>query len=406
MTTNPIAAMKGELTSIQRWESTIRALVDWDPPGAFNRLKQSVDGMLGGWSVGIKDIIDVQGMTTRCNVDFLPVDPAPKNAAVVETLINLGAFVLAKTVTTSFAFLDPGVTRNPWNSNHTPGGSSSGSAAAVASGMVRLALGSQTVASVNRPASYCGVVGFKPTFGRLSTAGIFPFAPSVDTVGFFTRGVSDMQTVGSALFREPVGSLAMPMRIGLVKNLQTTSAEEEMLKVLESSGKRLAAAGFSVYPMALPVESAEAYGHHFSLIAAEAAQVHEKLFPQYAQLYPPKLRELLVEGKGVTSEKLNQIQAHRGALRQSIEGLFEDVDVMLSPSAPGPAPEGLSGTGDPRFSLIWTYTGCPTLTLPVTLSRNALPIGLQLVGPPMKDMSLLSAARAIESILPFRSRPG
>lgn len=129
-------------------------------------------------------------------------------------------------------------------------------------------------------------------------------------------------------------------------------------------------------------------------------------FPNTRNFIPPKLRELLVEGKRVTSEKLNQIQAHRGALRQSIGGLFEDVDVMLSPSAAGPAPEGLSGTGDPRFSLIWTYTGCPTLTFPVTLSRNALPIGLQLVGPPMKDMSLLSAARAIESILPFRSRPG
>lgn len=406
MTRNPTAALKDELAAIQHWESTIRALVDWDPSASLKRLEESGDGPLGGWPIGVKDIINVRGMRTRCNVDFLPANPAPENAAVVETLMNLGAFVLAKTVTTSFAFLDPGVTRNPWNSNHTPGGSSSGSAAAVACGMVRLALGSQTVASVNRPASYCGVVGFKPTFGRLSTSGIFPFAPSVDTVGFFTRGVSDMQTAGSVLFREPVEPPATSLKIGLVKDLWTASAEEEMLTALKNSGERLATAGCTVRPLTLPSESAEAYGHHFSLIAAEATQVHEKLFPQHGELYPPKIRELLVGGQGVTSEGLEQIQAHRGSLRQSIVGLFEDVDVMLLPSAPGPAPVGLTRTGDPRFSLIWTYTGCPTLTLPVTLSRNALPIGLQLVGPPMKDMSLLSAGRAIESVLPFRSKPG
>ena len=185
--------MKEELAAIQRWEPTIRALVDWDPDVALRRREQCNHGPLSGWSLGVKDIIDVQGMPTRCNVDFLPGTPVSEHAVIVKSLLAQGAFVLAKTVTTSFAFLDPGVTRNPWNPRHTPGGSSSGSAAAVACGMVRLALGSQTVASVNRPASYCGVVGFKPTFGRLDTTGVFPFSPSVDTVGFFTRGVSDMQ---------------------------------------------------------------------------------------------------------------------------------------------------------------------------------------------------------------------
>ena len=398
--------MEEELAAIRRWEGTVRALVDWDPVGARQRREQSVGGPLSGWSLGVKDIIDVQGMPTRGNVDFLPETPAREHAGVVERLLTLGGFVLSKTVTTSLAFLDPGVTRNPWNPAHTPGGSSSGSAAAVACGMVRLGLGSQTVASVNRPASYCGVTGFKPTYGRLPVSGVFPFSPSVDTVGFFTRGVADMQQAAAALLGEPVAGEPGRLRIGLAPDLHTAPAGGIMLRALSQAGDRLAAGGCEVGTVSLPRECAAAYRNHFDLIASEGARGQAELMDRHGDRYPPKLRALLLEGRAVTSEDLDRIQQHRRALTVSLSALLEEVDLVLSPSAEGAAHRGLAITGDPRFSLLWTYTGCPTVTLPAALSPEGLPLGLQLSARPMADAALLAAARTVESLLGFDAQPG
>ena len=398
--------MEEELAAIRRWEGTVRALVDWDPDGARQRREQCGAGPLSGWSLGVKDIIDVQGMPTRCNVDFLPEIPARDHAGVVGRLLSLGAFVLSKTVTTTFAFLDPGATRNPWNPGHTPGGSSSGSAAAVACGMVRLGLGSQTMASVNRPASYCGVTGFKPTYGRLPVSGVFPFSPSVDTVGFFTRGVADMQQAASALLGEPAAGAPGRLRVGLAPDLHTKPVEEVMLRTLSEAGDRLAAGGCQVSTVTLPKECVAAYRNHFDLIAAEGARGHAELMARYGDRYPPKLRALLLEGEAVTPEDLDRIQEHRRSLTVSLSGLLEEVDLVLSPSAEGAAHRGLAITGDPRFSLIWTYTGCPTVTLPAALSSEGLPLGLQLSARPMADGPLLAAARTVESLLGFHARPG
>ena len=398
--------MEEELAAIRRWEGTVKALVDWDPVGARQRREQCGGGPLSGWSLGVKDIIDVQGMPTRCNVDFLPETPARRHAGVVELLLSQGAFVLSKTVTTSLAFLDPGVTRNPWNPAHTPGGSSSGSAAAVACGMVRLGLGSQTMASVNRPASYCGVTGFKPTYGRLPVTGVFAFSPSVDTVGFFTRGVADMQRAAAALLGEPAAGTPGRLRIGLAPDLHTEPAEDIMLRALSEAGDRLAAGGCQVGTVNLPKECVAAYRNHFDLIAAEGARGQAELMARHGDRYPPKLRALLLEGEGVTPEDLDRIQEHRRSLTVSLSGLLEGVDLVLSPSAKGAAHRGLAITGDPRFSLIWTYTGCPTVTLPAALSPEGLPLGLQLSARPMADAALLAAARKVESLLGFDAQPG
>ena len=398
--------MEEELAAIRRWEGKVEALVDWDPAGARQRRQRSGGGPLSGWSLGVKDIIDVRGMPTRCNVDFLPETPAREHAGVVRRLLSLGAFVLSKTVTTTFAFLDPGATRNPWNTGHTPGGSSSGSAAAVACGMVRLALGSQTVASVNRPASYCGVTGFKPTYGRLPVTGVFPFSPSVDTVGFFTRGVGDMQQAASALLGEPVAGEPGRLKVGLAPDLHTKSAEGVMLRALSEAGDRLAAGGCEVKTVTLPEACAAAYRNHFDLIASEGAHGHAELMARHGDRYPPKLRALLLDGEAVTPEDLDRIQEHRRSLTVSLSGLLEEVDLVLSPSAEGAAHRGLAITGDPRFSLLWTYTGCPTVTLPAALSPEGLPLGLQLSARPMADGALLAAARKVEALLGFRARPG
>ena len=398
--------MEEELAAIRRWEGTVEALVDWHPDGASQRREQCGAGPLSGWSLGVKDIIDVRGMPTRCNVDFLPETPAREHAGVVGRLLSLGAFVLSKTVTTTFAFLDPGATRNPWNPAHTPGGSSSGSAAAVACGMVRLGLGSQTVASVNRPASYCGVTGFKPTYGRLPVSGVFPFSPSVDTVGFFTRGVADMQRAAAALLGEPAAGEPERLKIGLAPDLRTKPAEEVMLRALSEAGDRLAAGGCQVSTVTLPKECAAAYRNHFDLIASEGARGHAELMARHGDRYPPKLRALLLEGEAVTPEDLDRIQEHRRSLTVSLSGLLEEVDLVLSPSAEGAAHRGLAITGDPRFSLIWTYAGCPTMTLPAVLSPEGLPLGLQLSARPMADGALLAAARKVEALLGFHARPG
>ena len=398
--------MEEELAAIRRWEGTVKALVDWDPVGARQRREQCGGGPLSGWSLGVKDIIDVQGMPTRCNVDFLPDTPARRHAGVVELLLSLGAFVLSKTVTTSLAFLDPGATRNPWNPAHTPGGSSSGSAAAVACGMVRLGLGSQTMASVNRPASYCGVTGFKPTYGRLPVTGVFPFSPSVDTLGLFTRGVADMQRAAAALLGEPAAGTPGRLRIGLAPDLHTEPAEDIMLRALSEAGDRLAAGGCQVSTVNLPKECVAAYRNHFDLIAAEGARGQAELMARHGDRYPPKLRALLLEGEGVTPEDLDRIQEHRRSLTVSLSGLLEGVDLVLSPSAKGAAHRGLAITGDPRFSLIWTYTGCPTVTLPAALSPEGLPLGLQLSARPMADAALLAAASKVEDLLGFDAQPG
>ncbi len=388
--------------AVRRWEPRVEALVDWDQAQARRNLESAGSGPLQGWPIGIKDIIDLQGQPTGCNAPFIPFPPAAATAHVVQRLIDLGAFVFSKTVTTTFAFFDPGPTRNPWNLKHTPGGSSSGSAAAVACGMVRLALGSQTVGSVNRPASFCGVVGFKPTYGRLPIAGVFPFAPSVDTLGYFTRSVSDAQQAFAGLVGPPQSASAASLRLGVAESLYVDPAEEEMLHALRKVAQRLEASGLDVSSVDLPPSCQEAWGHHWSLVANEAALSHQKLFSDHGEAYPSKLKELILKGQTISPSQVESFHSHRGNLQAELDAFLNPFDVLLTPSAPGVAPAGIGTTGDPRFNLLWTYTGFPTLTLPADLSKAGLPLGIQLVGRPQRDHQLLAAGRAIEEILAFR----
>ena len=204
------------LEAVHAHEPTVKALVGWNEKIARNRAAQAGNGPLSGWALGVKDIIDVAGQPTLGGVNFLPATPKETHAEIVERLEALGAYVFAKTVTTSLAYFDPGPTTNPWNVKHTPGGSSSGSAAAVATGMVRFSLGSQTIGSIGRPAAYCGVVGFKPTYERMLSSGMIPFSPSVDTAGFFTNNMADLQTVCAALFNESFIPTPKSLKVGVI----------------------------------------------------------------------------------------------------------------------------------------------------------------------------------------------
>lgn len=389
------------LDAVRRWEGRVHALVSWEETAARRRFAEAGPGRLAGWALGVKDIIDVQGMLTGWNADFLPPAQPTRDAAVVEQLRKQGAFVFAKTVTTTFAYLDPGPTRNPWNPDHTPGGSSSGSAAAVACGMVRLALGTQTIASVNRPASYCGVVGFKPSYQRISTEGVFPFSRSVDTVGFFTRNLADLRTAFAALLGEPPADPPSSLRLGFLEDVGTTPPEREMEEALQGAARRLQEGGCGVHWLRVPAEARQAYSLHVRLIAAEAAEAHREFFDQYGRHYPPRLAALIRQGESVRSEEIAAIHEHRRRLGEEMARLLERFDLLVLPAAPGPAPSSLESTGDPRFSLLWTYLGLPSLTLPVGLSSSGLPLGLQVVGRAGEDALVLASALLLESLLDF-----
>ena len=398
--------LDSQFAAIERWEPRVHALVDFDRSAAQRNASATGAGPLAGWSVGVKDIVDLKGIPTRCNADFIPWQPAARNAVVVDRLLEAGACVIAKTVTTTFAYMDPGPTRNPWHLDHTPGGSSSGSAAAVACGMCRVAIGTQTVGSINRPASYCGVVGFKPTCGWLAVDGIFPFSPTVDTVGFFTADVGDMRTLFTAIYTDhQLQTAGGPLRVGVVGDMLCEPPDASMRGAMRTAANRLAEAGHHVSEVALPEGARRTHAHHWTLVRAEAAQVHRALFQKHAGQYTPKLRVLIDEGLQVSKEQLDEIGAHRRETMAQIDRLCEPFDVLLTPSAPGGAPRTLQITGDPRMNLLWTYVGTPALTLPAGLDSHGLPLGIQLIGRRDRDHLLLAAASVIEQAVGFQARP-
>ena len=394
-----------QLQAIGRWEPQVHALIDFDEHAARRRAAEAGAGPLSGWSVAVKDIIDWKGTPTRCGADFMPDEPARTSAAIIVRLEQLGAFVMSKAVTTVFAFFDPGPTRNPWNLEHTPGGSSSGPAAAVACGMVRLALGSQTVGSINRPASFCGVVGFKPTYGRIPMGGVFPIAPAVDTLGWFTANVGDAQAAFAALTGEEAAPTPRSLRIGVVEDMLCETADVAMLAAVRACADRLRRAGYDVQAVRLPPSAAEIYEAHWTLVAAQCARSHDSLFARHADRYTPKLRDLILRGQQIDDAQISALESQRLGAADDLERLFDDHDVLLTPSAPGPAPHGIAATGDPRMNLVWTYTGLPSLTLAAELSENGLPLGMQFVAPRMVDDMLLAAGGVLERDLGFNARP-
>ena len=383
----------------------MHALVDWDRAAAKSRAEQAGNGPLAGWSVAVKDIIDLAGMPTRCNADFISARPAAMNAKVVDMLLAQGAYIASKAVTTTFAYFDPGPTRNPWHLEHTPGGSSSGSAAAVACGMVRLALGTQTVGSINRPAAFCGIVGYKPTYDCLPIEGVFPFSPTVDTVGYFTANAADAQHAFAATSGKPKRTMPRALRIAVVHNMLCEPAEPDMVNALRSAAERLSAAGHETCNVSLPDIVSDAYENHRTLVAAEAAQSHRGLFSQYGEQYPSRMRQLIEHGRTVSPQQLQVIESHRNQTKAELDQWLDQWDAVISPSAPGAAPRGINATGDPRMNLIWTYTGLPTLTLPAALDGASLPLGIQLTGARKQDSALLAAGVTVERAVGFNARP-
>lgn len=358
---------------------------------------------LYGALVGVKDIFHVDGFVTRAGSHVPPETFAGAEATCVQQLRAAGALIVGKTVTTEFAYFEPGPTRNPHNLAHTPGGSSSGSAAATAAGLCQLALGTQTIGSVIRPAAFCGVVGFKPTYDRIASAGLVYFSRTVDHVGLFTQDVASMALAASALvqgWRGTQGDAAASERpvLGIPVGPYLEQTEPAALAQFEASVQQLQARGYPVKRIPALADIATLNQLHRRMCFAEFAQEHAVRYPRYAEHYRPRTREILEIGKTISKDELAAARANCRRLRDQIHTLMDDtnIDLWICPPAPGPAPAGIHATGDPNLNLPWTHTGQPALTIPAGRAANGLPLGLQLVARFGADEELLAWAGQLE----------
>ena len=372
---------------------------------ALEHSRDSAQAALYGVPVGVKDLFRTDGHPTRAG-SRLPAEVfAGEQAESVNRLVNAGAIVLGKTVTTEFAYFNPGPTANPWNPAHTPGGSSSGSAAAVAAGIVPLALGTQTIGSVSRPASFCGVVGFKPTTGRIPTDGVVPFSPTFDHVGTFTANVASARLParilcdGWTMESESRFEDKLPV-LAVVSDAYTEQAEEYSRAAVDRLQKALAAQGYQVQRIELFPDIDEINALHNDLIASEFAEVHAEWYGEFGELYSEKSRELLEKGRQIPGARVEEAKERIVAVRSKVEREMDrlGIDLLLSPSTVGEAPEGLEATGSPIMNLPWTFTGLPTISLPVGLGPRGLPLGVQIATHIGADEALLGAAEQIEQV--------
>ena len=363
-------------------------------------------GPLHGIPLGVKDIIDTSDLPTEMGSPVFAGNRPAANAAVVERLLAAGAYVLGKTVTTEVAFLHPGKTRNPRNPAHTPGGSSSGSAAAVAAGMAPGAIGTQTNGSVIRPAAFCGVVGFKPGFGLVPIEGVLPFSPSLDQLGVFARSVADAAALAAAIatpgsIPADVKKESSAPRIAFLASFPWNKAEPDAAAHLTAVLARLATAGAATTELALEASLHEAKRVHRAIMFYEGARQHSARQATQRASLSPELNAAIDEGLGISEDDYARALAAAGEIRKRASDLFERCDVVVSLPAPGAAPATLDSTGDPSFCTLWSLTGFPSITIPTGLSAAGLPFGLQLAARAGAEDRLLRVAQWCESVVAF-----
>jgi Asp-tRNA(Asn)/Glu-tRNA(Gln) amidotransferase A subunit family amidase len=362
-------------------------------------------GSLQGLPIGIKDIYATAGVPTEMGSPAFSGHVPKESARVIKRLEAQGAFVMGKTVTTECAFLFPGKTRNPWNPLHTPGGSSSGSAAAVAAGFVPAALGTQTNGSVIRPAAFCGVVGFKPTQGAIPIEGALTFSHTLDQAGIFTRHVEDAAWLSASLADECAGLLpavcarSTPPRLVAVKTPVWEQAEDYARQNFMYNIAMLRKGGAQVEEVELPEVFSLAQRTIRTIMAVEASFNLEELQLKQAPLLSSVLKDFLAEGKDVTAMVYLQALKIRQNLQNELERFLVKYDAVLTPAATGEAPATLEQTGNPAFCSIWSLCGVPAITIPAGFGPRGLPLGLQIAGPQGKDDQVLSAAHWCEGLL-------
>lgn len=374
------------------------------------------NGPLAGIAVGAKDLVDTADMPTTYGSPIYADHQPSEDAWIVTRLKDLSATILGKTVTTEFAWRHPGPTRNPWNLNHTPGGSSSGSAASVASGSVQLALGTQTLGSILRPASFCGIVGFKPSFGTISLKGVRALSQSLDHLGVFARSVDDVAYALSLLAGGPGAARHAPFQVSLdgiapfpapriawLRPAASPALDDYQSALLASAAKRFTEAGAVVESFALPTEFDALSDIAATLYGAEGAANFSDLVKRFPDKTSDRLKAL-VEG-GLPISATNYIGARNAqlALRSAFTSAIAGFDAVLTTAATGEAPESLTQTGDPGLCVPWTTLGVPAISLPAGIGPRGLPLGIQLIAPFGENLKLLRIAKWCEAALAFKA---
>ena len=358
---------------------------------------------LYGATVGVKDVFHVDGFVTRAGSNVPPELFAGEEAVCVRQLRAAGALILGKTVTTEFAYFEPGPTCNPRHVMHTPGGSSSGSAAAVAAGLCTLALGTQTIGSVIRPASFCGIVGYKPSYDRIATQGIVYFSRTVDHVGLFTQDVAGMRAAAAVLctdWRQVEGGARLPV-LGVPDGPYLAQTEADALAVFEEELLMLQVAGCTVRRVQEFEDIVQLNQLHRRLIFAEFAQEHAAWFAEHESLYRSRTAEAIRQGQSVGEDEMERARASCLALRGQLTREMDKmgIDLWVCPAATGPAPAKLEYTGDPNMNLPWTHAGLPVVTIPAGRAMNGLPLGMQLAGRFGADEELLAWAERLAELI-------
>lgn len=410
---------EGRLTSVRLVESCLDRIYAREPEvkawahlnaeaalESAHKLDRQVSlGPLHGVPIGIKDVINTKDFRTEFNSSIYSGHYPKHDADVVKRINQAGMVVLGKTVTQEFATRgNPGPTRNPWNLNHTPGGSSSGSAAAVAAGMIPLAVSSQTAGSIIRPASYCGVVGFKPTFGMISTNGLKVIVPEVDTIGFHTRTFDDAALALSLTsdYFSLDGYLKIfstDLNIGVCKPSCWNLAEDETRLAISVVTDKIKHAGGNIKNCVLPFSFEKLSDIHDLISDYRALEALSNELSNHSEKLSVGVREKLSRAKEIKRSDFETALQERDQCIKNIDALFNQFDFILTPSSPGVAPEFTSGNmGDSIFSKVWTLLGLPAVNIPVSI-ENQLPIGVQILGPRNHDGQVLQAAKKIKELL-------
>ena len=419
---SPLELVDSLLARIDAVDERVKAWALVDRENARAAARQAADevargvlrGPLHGVPFGAKDIFYSAGLRTEGGSKVMAGFVPPYDATSVKKLKDAGAILLGKLHTTEFATYDPAPTRNPWNLACTPGGSSSGSAAAVAARMAPLSLGSQTIGSNVRPASYCGLVGLKPTFGRISTRGVMALSYTQDHVGLMARSVEDVAlalelTAGHdphdpSSSRQPVLDYLAAItrrrapRVGLLREPFFSRATPEVARVTSQVVDRLAGAGAVIEDAKMPASFGVVHAAAYVITRSDTASLHAERFALKADLYRPAIRSAIEMGMLIPGDLYVRALRIRSQFRREMLPLLERYDVLLTPTTPAPAPEGMP-TGDPQFQIPWSLSGLPSITVPCGLSSTGLPLGLQLVSGMFTEPSLLAAAAWCEDVL-------
>lgn len=427
---SPVTLAQSHLDRIDALDPELKAWVTIDREEVLGAARQreleleqhGPKGPIHGVPVGLKDIFYTEGMKTaagsRIYADFVPA----YDATCVARIKQAGGIVLGKAVTTEFAMADASQTLNPWNLAHTPGGSSSGSSVAVATQMCAAALGSQTGGSTCRPAAYNGIVGLKPTYGRISRYGVVPVSWSLDTVGILVRSVEDAAIMlqvlaghdpndpGSATgpvpdYLQQMRELDRPPRIGFIREFFLDRSTPEVRRHTEAVAERLAQAGAEIQEIGLPESFATAHSCQRIVSNVECAAFHEEFYRVRADDYGPKLRASIEMGMLIPGVRYVQAQRLRRQFRHDMVRMVNQVDLVMTPATPAPAPRGLESTGDPVFQQPWTSSGLPSVVVPSGLAESGLPLAVQFGGLPLAEGALLGAARWCENALGARLSP-